>query len=168
MDEWMGRPLATVNRFLLALTELNRVMNLCRSKTYLLGIRWMIKLCERREYCGLLKGAMPHSLEETPRLKIDRQNKENHPNIPQIVERMPQAKYFVGRLTILGKYRTRSTGSSFYPVSELQLSWCLYRAGILHSQGIWSSFLPFSSTYLISCKYLSVPLIPDGCRFSTW
>jgi len=82
----------------------------------------MIKRCERGGYRGLLEGVMPYSLEETPRLRIDRQNKENHPNIPQIVERMPQAKYFVGRLTILGKYRTRNTRSSFYPVSELQLS----------------------------------------------
>lgn len=122
MDEWVGRPLLTVNRFLLALTKLNRVMNLCRSKIYLLVITWMIKRCESRGYCGLFEGVMPYSLEETPSLRTDRQNKENHPNMPQFVERMPQAKYFVGRLTILGKYRTWSTGSSFYPVSEMQLS----------------------------------------------
>jgi len=121
----------------------------------------MIKRCESRGYCGVLEGVMPYSLEETPRLRIDRQNNKSHPNMPQLVKRMPQAKYFVGRLTILGKYRT---GSSFYPVSELQLSWCFYRAGILHSPRIWSSFLPFSSTYLVSCKNLEVLYIPDGCR----
>jgi len=65
---------------------------------------------------------MPYSLEETPRLRTDRQNEENRPNMPQLIERTPQAKYFVDCLVILGKYRTRSTGSSFYPVSELQLS----------------------------------------------
>jgi hypothetical protein len=96
----------------------------------------MIERCKRRGYWGLLEGVMPYSLEETPRLRRDRKNEENHPNMPQLVERMPQAKYFVGRLAILGKYRTRSTGSSFYRVSELQLAWCFYRAGILHSPGI--------------------------------
>jgi hypothetical protein len=124
MDEWMRGPLVTVNRFLLALTKLNRVMNLRRSKIYLLRITWIIKRRERRGYCGILEDVTPYSLEETPRLRTDRQNEENGQNMPQLIERMPQAKYFVGRLIILGKYRTPSTGKSFYPVSELQLSWC--------------------------------------------
>jgi hypothetical protein len=106
----------------------------------------MIKQCERQGYWGLWEGVMPYSLEETLRFRIDRQNKEYHPNMPQLVERMPQAKYFVRRLTILGKYRTQSTGSSFYPVSEMRLSWCFIVQESPHSPGIWSAFLPFSST----------------------
>jgi hypothetical protein len=61
----------------------------------------MIKQRDRRGYWGLLEGVIPYSLEETPRLRIDRQNNKNHPNIPQLVVRMPQTKYFFGRLTIL-------------------------------------------------------------------
>jgi hypothetical protein len=59
-----------------------------------------------------LKASRLYSLEEIPGLRIDGKNNENHPNVPKLVERMPQAKHFVVLLTILGKYRIRSTESS--------------------------------------------------------